>query len=149
MSMSEWFVKPRWQYPVTFSATGQLARRSPGAASRIIEEVASAWGLKAKDLTSKNRTRYVAWARFEACYRLRTECPWLSLPAIGLRLGGRDHTSCLHAIRRYQELSATGELQEVREAGRYAVRKKMRGADVQQGGGAKASPAQASEGKRG
>lgn len=147
--MSEWFVKPRWQYPVTFSVAVKSGKREPGAATRIIEEVAEKWGLKAKDLTSQSRTRYLAWARFEAAYRLRTECPWLSLPMIGLRLGGRDHTSILNAVRRYQELTDSGEIELVREAGRYPVRKKMRGTDRQQGEGGIASPAQASGGKRG
>lgn len=149
MSVTDWFVKPRWQYPVTFSVAVKSGKREPGAATRIIEEVAEKWGLKAKDLTSQSRARYLAWARFEAAYRLRTECPWLSLPMIGLRLGGRDHTSILNAVRRYQELSDSGEIELVREAGRYPVKSlKMRGTDVQQGGGAKASPAQASGGKR-
>lgn len=144
MSMTDWTVSSRWQYPVTFTATGQLARRAPGMATRIIEEVASVWGLKAKDLTSKGRTRYVAWARFEACYRLRTECPWLSLPAIGVRLGGRDHTSVLHGIRRYQELSDTGELEAVKALGRYGIRKRKARDQDQQGGERSPGPAQAS-----
>lgn len=150
MSVTEWFVKPRWQYPVTFPVAFKTAKREPGAATKVINEVAEKWGLKASDLTSKSRVRYLAWARFEAAYRLRTECPWLSLPTIGRRLGGRDHTSILNAVRRYQELTVSGEIELVREAGRYPVKSpKMRGADVQQGGGAKASPAQASGWKRG
>jgi chromosomal replication initiator protein len=54
--------------------------------------------LPADDLTSPKRGRQVVFARQVAMYLCR-ELTDLSLPAIGQRFGGRDHTTVLHAHR--------------------------------------------------
>jgi chromosomal replication initiator protein len=54
--------------------------------------------LPADDLTSPKRGRQVVYARQVAMYLCR-ELTDLSLPAIGQRFGGRDHTTVLHAHR--------------------------------------------------
>ncbi len=50
------------------------------------------------DLNSNKRSRQVVYARQVAMYLCR-ELTDLSLPAIGQRFGGRDHTTVLHAHR--------------------------------------------------
>jgi chromosomal replication initiator protein len=63
------------------------------------------YSLKQADLLSERRTRAVARPRQIAmwlCKQLTTR----SLPDIGRRFGGRDHTTVLHAVRRIEELRA-------------------------------------------
>jgi len=37
-------------------------------------------------------------------YAIRQLCPHMSLPAIGRMLGGRDHTTILHGVRKIEDL---------------------------------------------
>ena len=63
------------------------------------------YGLKQAELLSERRTRAVARPRQTAmwlCKHLTTR----SLPDIGRRVGGRDHTTVLHAVRRIEALRA-------------------------------------------
>jgi chromosomal replication initiator protein len=69
----------------------------------IQKTVAEYYGLKKEDLLSERRNRAVARPRQSAmwlCKQLTTR----SLPDIGRRFGGRDHTTVLHAVRRIEEL---------------------------------------------
>ncbi len=64
------------------------------------------FGLKQADLISERRTRAVARPR-QAAMWLAKQLTTRSLPDIGRRFGGRDHTTVLHAVRRIEELRAT------------------------------------------
>ena len=69
----------------------------------IQKATAEYYSLKQADLLSERRTRAVARPRQIAmwlCKQLTTR----SLPDIGRRFGGRDHTTVLHAVRRIEEL---------------------------------------------
>lgn len=57
------------------------------------------YGASVDDLRSQDRGRSLAWPRQTAMYlaRVMTE---QSLPDIGAKFGGRDHTTVMHAIRR-------------------------------------------------
>jgi chromosomal replication initiator protein len=71
----------------------------------IQKATADYYGLKQADLLCERRTRAVARPRQTAmwlCKQLTTR----SLPDIGRRFGGRDHTTVLHAVRRIEELRA-------------------------------------------
>ena len=71
----------------------------------IQKATADHFGLKQADLLSERRTRAVARPRQAAmwiCKQLTTR----SLPDIGRRFGGRDHTTVIHAVRRIDELRA-------------------------------------------
>jgi chromosomal replication initiator protein len=57
------------------------------------------FGLTPQELLSSARTARVAWPRQLAMYLAR-ELTGESLPAIGRKFGGRDHTTVLHAHRR-------------------------------------------------
>jgi chromosomal replication initiator protein len=63
------------------------------------------FGLKQADLISETRTRAVARPR-QAAMWLAKQLTTRSLPDIGRRFGGRDHTTVLHAVRRIEELRA-------------------------------------------
>lgn len=69
----------------------------------IQKAVAEHFGLKQADLLSERRTRAVARPRQAAMY-LAKQLTTRSLPDIGRRFGGRDHTTVLHAVRRIEEL---------------------------------------------
>lgn len=58
-----------------------------------------------EELSSKSRTRTLVTARQIAMYLLR-ELTEMSLPKIGQELGGRDHTTVMHADRKIRELMA-------------------------------------------
>jgi len=66
---------------------------------RIADEVlASREGITFMDLISPRRNKEIVAARHEVFYRCRVETA-LSLPQIGRRMGGKDHTTVLHGIR--------------------------------------------------
>ncbi len=71
----------------------------------IQKATAEHFGLKQADLLSERRTRAVARPRQAAMY-LAKQMTTRSLPDIGRRFGGRDHTTVLHAVRRIEELKA-------------------------------------------
>jgi chromosomal replication initiator protein len=84
----------------------QLYGRQPGrgAAStptveRIQDLVAETFGLTRDELLSPSRAARVAWPRQVAMYLAR-EHTHETLPAIGARFGGRDHSTVLHACKR-------------------------------------------------
>ena len=64
----------------------------------IQEIVASYFKLTVDDFISKKRTRDLAFARQVAMYLCR-ELTDISLPQIGERFGGRDHTTVIHACK--------------------------------------------------
>lgn len=71
----------------------------------IQKVVAEHYGLKQADLISERRARAVARPRQVAMW-LAKQITTRSLPDIGRRFGGRDHTTVLHAVRRIEELKA-------------------------------------------
>ncbi len=71
----------------------------------IQKMVAEHFGLKQADLISERRARAVARPRQVAMW-LAKQITTRSLPDIGRRFGGRDHTTVLHAVRRIEALKA-------------------------------------------
>jgi hypothetical protein len=65
----------------------------------IQEIVCAAFGVKTNDLTSARRTANLVRPRQVAMYLAKT-LTGRSLPEIGRRFGGRDHTTVLHGIRK-------------------------------------------------
>jgi chromosomal replication initiator protein len=73
--------------------------------AQIIAATADYFNLTVDELNSKSRTRTLVTARQIAMYLLR-ELTDMSLPRIGAELGGRDHTTVIHAERKIRELMA-------------------------------------------
>lgn len=73
---------------------------SPLAWRTIVSEVCLAHGVTYLELCSIRRAVRIVAARQEAAYRLHHETT-MSLPQIGFKLGGKDHTTILHGIRRH------------------------------------------------
>ncbi|QDL93514.1 chromosomal replication initiator protein DnaA [Paroceanicella profunda] len=72
----------------------------------IIRKVAEHYNLKINDLLSARRARSVARPRQIAMF-LAKSLTSKSLPEIGRRFGGRDHTTVIHALRKIEELRQT------------------------------------------
>ncbi len=71
----------------------------------IQKKVAEHYSLRMADMLSARRARAVARPRQVAMYLAKQLTP-RSLPEIGRKFGGRDHTTVMHAIRRIEELRA-------------------------------------------
>jgi len=69
----------------------------------IIRKVSEHYNIRMSDLLSPKRTRTIARPRQVAMY-LSKQLTSRSLPEIGRRFGGRDHTTVLHAVRKIEEL---------------------------------------------
>ena len=72
----------------------------------IMRKVADHYNLRMADMTSARRARSVARPRQIAMYLAKTLTS-KSLPEIGRRFGGRDHTTVMHAVKRVESLSET------------------------------------------
>ena len=68
--------------------------------------VADHFGIDPREMSSSRRLRAAARARQVAMYLIRRHTG-ASLPDIGRRMGGRDHTTVMHGIRRVEELIAS------------------------------------------
>ena len=81
-------------YPVRASE-----RPAPLTVEAIQEITAEAFGLTLEELLSSSRATRLAWPRQVAMYLAR-EHTGETLPAIGARFAGRNHTTVMHACRR-------------------------------------------------
>jgi chromosomal replication initiator protein len=78
----------------------------------IQRRVAEHYRIKPSDMVSARRAREVARPRQVAMYLAKRLTP-RSLPEIGRRFGGRDHTTVMHAVKRIEALrSEDAELNE-------------------------------------
>ena len=87
-------------------------RSAPGAKTSIEDiqrKTAEFYKLDVKDFYSPQRARRVARPRQVAMYLAR-KLTTRSLPEIGRRFGGRDHTTVLHACRRIEALCSEDPL---------------------------------------
>lgn len=82
---------------------GQLAELSPITTERIQHTVAAEWGVTAEGLRSKTRTKSLTVPR-QAAMLLCRELLGLQLVEIGIRFGGRDHSTVIHSLGRAQDL---------------------------------------------
>jgi chromosomal replication initiator protein len=69
----------------------------------IQRRVAEHFNVKLAEMTSDRRARIVARPRQVAMY-LAKQLTTRSLPEIGRKFGGRDHTTVIHAVRKIEEL---------------------------------------------
>ncbi|EFM61214.1 chromosomal replication initiator protein DnaA [Brucella sp. NF 2653] len=85
---------------------GHLTRAGEPKRIRIEEIqriVARHYNVSKQDLLSNRRTRTIVKPRQVAMYLAKMMTP-RSLPEIGRRFGGRDHTTVLHAVRKIEDL---------------------------------------------
>ncbi|WPZ35353.1 chromosomal replication initiator protein DnaA [Thalassobaculum sp. OXR-137] len=72
----------------------------------IQRQVASHYNMRISDMYSARRARAIARPRQIAMY-LSKHLTQRSLPEIGRKFGGRDHTTVMHAVKKVDELRAT------------------------------------------
>lgn len=73
---------------------------------KIVRAVCERYEVQRLDLMSDRRHKKLVLPRHVAAYLLKTLTP-RSLPQIGKELGGRDHTTILHAVRKIEALRQT------------------------------------------
>ncbi len=61
-------------------------------------------GLSYEDMTGYKKGNAYAFPRFRLIWEMRKEFPNISLPEIGRAFGSRDHTTVLHAIKRWESM---------------------------------------------
>ena len=97
--------------PVTLDSTRELLRDLLRAQERrvTVEEiqkvVADHFNLRLADMLSSRKERAIARPRQVAMYLVK-RLTNRSLPEIGRRFGGRDHTTVMHGVRKIEELKA-------------------------------------------
>jgi chromosomal replication initiator protein len=95
--------------PVTLESAQEVLHDLLRASERrvsideIQKRVAEHYNLRLADMHSARRARAVARPRQVAMYLCKQLTP-RSLPEIGRKFGGRDHTTVMHAVRRIEEL---------------------------------------------
>ncbi len=96
-------------HPVTIETTQEVLRDLLRANDRRItideiqRKVAEHFNIKVAEMFSDRRARVVARPRQVAMY-LAKQLTTRSLPEIGRKFGGRDHTTVMHAVKKIDEL---------------------------------------------
>lgn len=75
---------------------------------RLLEIVTEYYDIRMEDILGKSREQRLAFPRQVAMYLLREEVK-CSFPAIGKNLGGRDHTTAMHACSKLNTLIKKNE----------------------------------------
>ena len=97
--------------PITLETTQEVLHDLLRANDRRIsiediqKHVATHYNIKVSDMHSARRSRAVARPRQVAMY-LAKKLTSKSLPEIGRKFGGKDHTTVMHAVKRVEELMA-------------------------------------------
>lgn len=96
-----------------------LERRRADRAFPILRAVAIETGFALSELKGSSRKKDVTAARFRAFWRLR-QAGW-STNEIGLVLGGRDHSTVIAGLRRFESIMAADPVLASRMRGYSAV----------------------------
>jgi chromosomal replication initiation ATPase DnaA len=104
----------------TVAAEANPVPVNPPSLEEILTEVCRRYHVTKIDLRSHRRTANVVLPRQITMYLAR-HLTLLSLPQIGKRMGGRDHTTAIHAIRKIENLVESyphlaAEIAEIRQA---------------------------------
>lgn len=91
----------------------QLKSTSP---KDILDAVSKFYSLSIKDITGKGRKKELVWPRQITIYLMREEIN-SSYPTIGRELGGRDHTTAMHAYNKI--------LREIKEKGNEKIKQEI------------------------
>ena len=95
--------------PITVDLAREVLKDTPETAATritidmIVSAVAESTGISNIEILGDKRTRPIVYARHLSMYLAR-ELTDSSLPKIGERIGGRDHTTVLHAVEKISRL---------------------------------------------
>jgi chromosomal replication initiator protein len=76
-------------------------RRTTTSATEVLDAVCKHFQVQEKDLMGRKRTRDIVFPRQIAMYLMREETD-ISLEEIGRAIGGRDHTTVMHGIKKIE-----------------------------------------------
>jgi len=93
---------------ILFSISSSSRKGGAVSARQLIETVCSFYDLSLEDMLGKSREKRLAFPRQIIMYLMREELQ-ASYPMIGHELGGRDHTTAMHA---YEKISRHVEADE-------------------------------------
>lgn len=68
----------------------------------IVKVVCDEYGIEPRDIESKNREGDLPDARHMICKLIKDFFPDTTLKRIGIQLGGRDHSTVLNSIKKFQ-----------------------------------------------
>ena len=97
---------------ITLDVTQNLLRDLIRANDRQVnvddvqKKVAEHFNVRVSDMHSAKRARTVARPRQIAMYLVKS-LTTMSLPEVGRKFGGRDHTTVMHAIKKVEDLMKT------------------------------------------
>ena len=114
--------KPLTEELVNVALTDLIPQRNVFEPSRVVDVVASVFGITREKLLGRERTREAALPRQVAMYLLRQEAN-VSLPQIGQVLGGRDHTTVIYACEKVADMI---ERDEMLRRQIYQIREQLR-----------------------
>ncbi len=80
----------------------------------IIEAVSKFYDVNIKDITGNSRKKELVWPRQIAIYLIREELG-TSYPTIGQELGGRDHTTAMHAYNKIKQEIIINENEKIKQ----------------------------------
>jgi chromosomal replication initiator protein len=103
MAFSDLSGLPMTPQLVSSALADLLPQRSDINPLQVIQAVARAYGIQPEQLLGRDRSREIALPRQVAMYLLREEGK-VSLPQIGVALGGRDHTTVMYACDKVADL---------------------------------------------
>lgn len=82
---------------------GIMERSAQPSVEAVMRAACAHFGVSLLDMQSARRSQYIVRPRQIAAY-LAKHLTLQSMPQIGRRMGGRDHTTILHAVRKIEEL---------------------------------------------
>ncbi len=103
LAYSELIGQPLSMQLVNVALADLLPKRNKLEPTQVLYAVAAAFGIDAKELLGKDRSREIALPRQVAMYLMREEANF-SLPQIGEALGGRDHTTVMYGCDKIADL---------------------------------------------
>ncbi|MFZ5364663.1 MAG: chromosomal replication initiator protein DnaA [Patescibacteria group bacterium] len=93
---------------ILFSLSNAGAQKNAITTKLVIETVGKFYGIGTEDVVGKCRQKRLAFPRQIIMYLMREELR-SSYPSIGQELGGRDHTTAMHAYSKIRELLENDE----------------------------------------
>jgi chromosomal replication initiator protein len=90
----------------------EIEKRKRVSSDEVIEAVCKQYSIKKKQILSNSRVKNFALPRQVLMYLLRTELD-LPLQEVGRLIGGRDHTTVMHAVEKITKLAS--ESVDIRE----------------------------------
>lgn len=93
---------------ILFSISDSSRKNDSVTLKRIIEVTSEFYGINPNDLLGKSREKRLAFPRQIIMFLLREELGY-SYPTIGAEMGGRDHTTAMHAYTKINQYLSTNE----------------------------------------